>query len=158
MAPKNAPVPPPESLGKAGKRFWKSTLETYAMTDAHHLRLLENAGLCLDRATAAQAVIALEGITCHNSRGEVREHPAVNTERQSFQVFRQTVRELGLDVEPPEARGHRRGEPELESCRPSNEGHVVNAVNGTVATCGNYVPITITSAMPGAAASTTTTH
>ena len=44
--------------------------------------------------------IAKEGIVCKNRFGEVREHPACNTERQAMQVFRQTVREMGLDVEP----------------------------------------------------------
>jgi len=105
MSPKSTAILPPESLGKAGKRFWKQTVEAYELADAHHLRLLENAALCLDRAVSARERIDAEGVTTTNRFGELREHPACNTERQAMQVFRQTVRELGLDVEPAPMRG-----------------------------------------------------
>lgn len=92
------PPPAPEALGKAGKKFWKAVLGEYELSDQHHLRLLENAAMLLDRAAAAREIIATAGITTLNQRGEVKEHPAVNTERQSISLFRQCVRELGLDV------------------------------------------------------------
>jgi phage terminase small subunit len=89
---------PPDGLQKPGKRFWNQTLLAYLIEDPHHLRLLENACRCLDRAEQARTVIAKAGILIVNRFKELRENPACNTERQAMQVFRQTVRELGLDV------------------------------------------------------------
>lgn len=112
--PKLAQVPKspaaPASLDEAGKRFWNETLAVYDLADPHHLRLLENCCLQLDRAAVARDTIATEGITCENRFGEVREHPAVHIERAAAQLFRQTVRELGLDLEdaPIAPRGPRR--------------------------------------------------
>ena len=99
MAPKPRTPKPPEGLGKPGKRFWNSTLENFVIQDAHHLTLLANACRCLDRAEQARAVIAKAGILIFNRFKELRENPACNTERMAMQVFRQTIRELGLDVE-----------------------------------------------------------
>jgi P27 family predicted phage terminase small subunit len=105
--PKNAK--PPASLGRFGRKFWVETLGTYEILDAHHLQLLENASLCLDRAASARDAIKAEGVTVKNRFGEVVAHPAANIERQSMTVFRQNLRELGLDIEAPsEVRGPRR--------------------------------------------------
>ena len=100
MSPTKPSQKPPNSLGRHGKLFWKSVTEVYVISDGHHLKLLEHAALCIDRAVAAREAIAKEGITCKNRFGELREHPAMNTERQAMQVHRQLIRELGLDVEP----------------------------------------------------------
>jgi P27 family predicted phage terminase small subunit len=110
MAPAKSTTKPPKSLGKTGRKFWESVLAAYALEDEHHCRLLENAALCLDRAAAAREQIKKDGITCTNRFGELREHPAANTERQSMTLFRQHVRELGLDLTdgPVEVRGPRR--------------------------------------------------
>lgn len=106
---KKQPNPPP-SLGKCGRKFWAETLAVYDLEDAHHLRLLENAARCLDRAAEARVQIDKLGIVVNNRFGEARENPACNTERQSMQVFRQAIRELGLDLDdgPVEVRGPRR--------------------------------------------------
>jgi phage terminase small subunit len=107
MAPKTnskTTPKPPDGLEKRGKRFWTQTLETYVIDDPHHLRLLENACRCLDRAEQARTVIAKAGILIVNRFKELRENPACNTERQAMQVFRQTIRELGLDVEQSSVR------------------------------------------------------
>ncbi len=101
---------PPTSLGKAGREFWRSVLAAYVLEEGHHLRLLENAALCLDRAAAARVQLATDGIVTKNRFGEVVAHPAANIERQSMTLFRQNLRELGLDVDgsPAELRGPRR--------------------------------------------------
>lgn len=101
--PKSPTPKAPATLGTVGKQFWNNVVADYDLQDGHHLRLLENACLCLDRATAAGREIRKHGITTKNRFGELRENPAVNTERQSMQVFRQTIRELGLDVDPASA-------------------------------------------------------
>jgi P27 family predicted phage terminase small subunit len=111
MTPTKITPKPPKSLGKTGRQFWQSVLESYLLEDAHHLRLLENACTSLDRAAAARDAIAADGVTTKNRFGEIVAHPAVNIERQSMNAFRQNVRELGLDLEsgPVEAaRGPRR--------------------------------------------------
>lgn len=101
---------PPKSLAKAGRKFWESVLEAYALEDEHHFRLLENCGLALDRAAQAREQITKDGITVKNRFGETVAHPACNIERQSMSLFKSTVRELGLDLEtgPAEVRGPRR--------------------------------------------------
>jgi P27 family predicted phage terminase small subunit len=109
MSPTKPTSKAPTSLAKSGRKFWESTMSTYGIEDAHHLALLTNACRCLDRAEEARLAIAKDGITIKNRFDEIREHPACNTERQSMSIFRQTVRELGLDIEPASAaRGPRR--------------------------------------------------
>src|SRR4051812_31823165 len=108
MSPSKQAQTAPKTLGKHGKKLWEQTLATYDLVDAHHLRLLEAAAICLDRADAAREVIEAQGITTVNSRNEVKEHPAVGIERQAFSTFRGLIRELGLDIEPAEVRGPRR--------------------------------------------------
>ena len=101
--PKPSTPKPPAALGAVGKRFWTQVTDDYLLEDAHHLRLLENAGICLDRATAAAKEIKKHGVTTTNRFNEVKENPAANVERQYLQIFRQSVRELGLDVDPASA-------------------------------------------------------
>jgi hypothetical protein len=95
---KNNPKPP-KSLGKAGRKFWEMVLATYALEDEHHFRLLENAAICLDRAGQAREAITTDGVTVKNRFKETIAHPAANIERQSMNLFRQNVRELGLDID-----------------------------------------------------------
>jgi phage terminase small subunit len=101
---------PPKSLGKQGRAFWVATTESYSLEDSHHLRLLENAGVALDRAASAREQLVRDGVTVKNRFGEIVAHPAANIERQSMNAFRQNIRELGLDLSdgPVEVRGPRR--------------------------------------------------
>ena len=99
---------PPETLGKAGKKFWRSVLEDYVVDETHHLRLLEIAATSLDRAEAAREKIEAEGVTIANRFKEIVAHPACNIERQAMAQFRASLRELALDCEvPSEVRGPR---------------------------------------------------
>jgi phage terminase small subunit len=72
--------------------------------EGHHHDLLASACLQLDRAAAAAAVIAIEGVTTKDRFGQTREHPAVTTERNAHLAFCRLQRELGLDVEPAASR------------------------------------------------------
>lgn len=95
---KTAPTPP-EFLGKTGRNFWFKVHGDYVLQDAHHLRLLANACRALDVIEAAREQVKADGLVVKNRFGELREHPSANTERQSMQLFRQTIRELGLDIQ-----------------------------------------------------------
>src|SRR5262245_12587858 len=101
---------PPAALGRAGRKFWAAVLDNYVLEAEHHFRILESAALCLYLITVAREAIAKDGITVQNRFGETVAHPACNIERQSINLFRQNVRELGLDIEggPVEVRGPRR--------------------------------------------------
>jgi len=95
-----------------GRAFWGKVFEVFELTDAHHLAILANCCRSLDVAETARERITKDGITVTNSRGELREHPACGTERQAMTIFRQNVRELGLDLSDgpiPEVRSPRRG-------------------------------------------------
>ena len=95
----------PANLGLAGKRFWDSTTAEFDFREAHHLALLENCCRFLDRAATAREIIDKEGTTITNHRGEVKEHPACHTERQSMAAFRGQLKALELDKpQPPQVR------------------------------------------------------
>ncbi len=51
----------PKTLGKAGKKFWKTVLEEFTLSDAHDLERLQMACSCLDSINAAQGQIEQDG-------------------------------------------------------------------------------------------------
>ena len=78
--------------------FWFKVHADYVLQDAHHLKLLANACRALDVIEAASEEVKAKGLLIKNRFDEWRENPAANTERQTMHLFRQTVRELGLDL------------------------------------------------------------
>ncbi|HEX3998961.1 MAG TPA: hypothetical protein VHX65_10450 [Pirellulales bacterium] len=107
--PKTARPKSPAVLEKAGKAFWRAVNDEFSIESDHQLRLLEHAARMLDLAAAAREIIARDGLLVPGKTGATRENPAAASERQSMNAFRLTVRELGLDIEPPaEHRGPRR--------------------------------------------------
>jgi P27 family predicted phage terminase small subunit len=102
--PKQRKIPlPPRTLGDEGKAYWKKIQSEFDVEE-HHFDLLEAACVQLDRASAARAVIAVEGITAKDRFGQPKEHPAVSVERNAALSFLRLQRELGLDIAPPESR------------------------------------------------------
>lgn len=101
--------PAPKALAKPGKAFWKAINDEFSIESGHQLRLLEHAARMLDLAAQAREIIARDGLLVPGKGDLLRENPAAASERQSMNSFRLTVRELGLDIEPPtEHRGPRR--------------------------------------------------
>jgi P27 family predicted phage terminase small subunit len=95
---------PPKSLGADGRAYWRKIMSDFVVED-HHLDLLRACCEQLDRAAAARAVIAEKGVTTEDRFGQVRTHPAVDSERAAHLAFCRLQRELGLDVLPPSSRG-----------------------------------------------------
>lgn len=105
---------PPAHLSDDAKSWWRSVVSDYAL-EAHHVRLLRLAAEAWDRAQQAREILAAEGVTFRNDRGNVVVHPAVGIERDARTAFARLVRELDLDTEapatdrrPPSLRSNRR--------------------------------------------------
>lgn len=88
----------PRTLHKPGRKFWKDTHARLVIEEPHHLRLLEQAGICLDRIDEAYAQIEQDGPCVRDRFNQLREHPAMKSERDNKVLFVRILRELGLDV------------------------------------------------------------
>jgi P27 family predicted phage terminase small subunit len=92
----NKALRPPKHLSKPARSWWKSAQKHYEMGE-HHLLLLTAAGEAWDRLQQARRILASEGITFRDDRGNVRAHPAVAIERDARTGFARIVRELAFD-------------------------------------------------------------
>lgn len=101
----DSPVP----LGAHGTAFWDRVTSEFEIEE-HHLDLLASACQQLDRAAAAAAVIASEGVTTKDRFSQVKTHLAVDAERNAHLAFCRLQRELGLDIAPPASRPNARPE------------------------------------------------
>ena len=93
-----AVVEPPVSLGKAGRKLWRSVTSQYDIRDAGGLAILEDACLGRDRSTEYRAVIDQEGATIRTKSG-IKEHPLVKFELAERAFTCRQLQRLGLDVE-----------------------------------------------------------
>jgi P27 family predicted phage terminase small subunit len=71
-------------------------LETFELEE-HHIKLLQLACEAWDRAQGARAVVAKQGLTVTNARGDVKAHPLIAVERDARTLFARLIRELDLD-------------------------------------------------------------
>lgn len=94
---------PPSNLKAKGRRFWTSVLKDYSLDECHDLERLHQAAMCLDEIEAAEAVKKSQGLYVQDRFGQVREHPAQKTIRDSRTLFLRCVRELGLDIQTLES-------------------------------------------------------
>jgi len=99
---------PPKHLGKHGRDFWRGVLSDYDFTDTHEFSILTEASGCLDRIAEARAEIANAGSYFTERWGQPKQHPAHSVERDNRTLFARLVRELNLDITPPETRPPRR--------------------------------------------------
>lgn len=106
---------PPDHLSSATTAWWKAVHQEFDL-DPHHVHLLRLACEALDRAEGARAILATEGVTFRDDRGNPRAHPAVAIERDARIAFARLLRELDLDTElpsgsrrPPALASNRRG-------------------------------------------------
>ena len=91
----------PKHLQKEGGNFWESVLSDFNIIDGHHLKLLENACVCLDRMAQARRHIRKHGGFYKDRFGTPKENPAHKTERDNKILFARLLRELNLDISPP---------------------------------------------------------
>jgi P27 family predicted phage terminase small subunit len=95
--------PAPRHLSSRAKAFWRTVLDGHIL-EPFQLELLRRACEQLDRADQARAVLEREGLTTLDRFGQPKEHPAVAIERQAHLAIARLLRELNLDVSPPDSR------------------------------------------------------
>ncbi len=92
----------PAHLEPATKTWWLSVVATFYL-EPHHVRLLTLPGQAWDRGEQARLALKLNGLTYLDRAGLPRARPEVAIERDSRLAFARLIRELGLDVDAPEA-------------------------------------------------------
>jgi P27 family predicted phage terminase small subunit len=90
---------PPDHLSPAMQQWWRQVMADYEL-EPHHLHVLEAACDAWDRMVQARTVLAREGLTVTTKSG-VKQHPAINVERDSRLGFARLLRELDLDCPTP---------------------------------------------------------
>ena len=100
---KQQPPPTPAHLSRRAREFWHRVSRAYVL-EPQQLELLRRCCEQLDRADLAGALIRLQGLTTLDRFGQPRENPAVGIERQASLALSRLLRELNLDVAPPDAR------------------------------------------------------
>ena len=98
---------PPEHLHLTTQRWFVDVAESYEL-EPHHIRLLTLAAEAWDRGQQARAILAKHGLTYQDRFGAPRARPEISVERDCRLGFARILRELALDVEPPESRIPRR--------------------------------------------------
>jgi phage terminase small subunit len=88
---------PPGHLRPSTKVFWTWLNGEYELEPPHENLLLLGCE-ALDRAAQAREILASEGLTVRDDRGNSRPHPLLAAERNSQIVYARMLRELGLDA------------------------------------------------------------
>jgi len=94
----------PSHLEKAGKSFWRRIMAEFAVQDPHHLELLTQACRCLDRIEQARSEVATAGAYYQDRFFQPKPHPGLAVERDQRVLFCRLLREMALDIAPPESR------------------------------------------------------
>lgn len=100
---------PPRDLRLDTRRWWKEIVEGYEL-ESSHLRLLTLCARAWDRGEQARQVLRTAGLTFVDGHGVRRARPEVIIERNAWIAFSRLLRELRLDVSPPDDRPRRLGE------------------------------------------------
>ena len=93
---------PPSHLREATQAWWSSVVADYAL-DEHHLKLLQSACECWDRAQLCRELLRRHGLTYEDRFKQPRARPEAAIERDARTQFVRCLRELALDIEGPEA-------------------------------------------------------
>lgn len=99
-------MPPkaPKHLKPSTKKWYRQILEDYEL-ESHHIKILTLAAEAWDRCQQAREILDKEGLTYIDRFGQPRARPEVAVERDSRIAFARLVRELCLDIDPPEEPG-----------------------------------------------------
>jgi phage terminase small subunit len=92
----------PAHLRAATRRWWADVVAEWQL-DEHHVRLLTLAGEAWDANQQAGEALRRDGFTYVDRFNVPRPRPEVAIARDSKIAFARLVRELGLDVEAPNA-------------------------------------------------------
>ena len=93
----------PQHLASDTRQWWRAVVAEYVLED-HHVRLLTLAAETWDRCQQAREILDREGLTYTDRFGQPRARPENAVERDSRIAFARLLRELDLDVDPPEER------------------------------------------------------
>ncbi len=111
----------PPHLANETREWWVAVATEYQL-ESHHRRLLTLACESWDRGVQAREALAANGTTYTDRWGQPRARPEVAIERDARIGFARLVRELALDIEPPDDTGR---PPRIENGvgrRPSSPG------------------------------------
>jgi phage terminase small subunit len=100
LKPKSTAEKPPKHLRKATADWWAEVLSDYDL-DSHHIRLLTKACEAFDRSEQAREALLTHGLTFEDRFGAPHARPECAIERDSRLAFARRVREIKLDVSPP---------------------------------------------------------
>ncbi|MDY6987711.1 MAG: hypothetical protein SWQ30_06595 [Thermodesulfobacteriota bacterium] len=90
----------PQYLKADGKAFFAGVTAEYLIKDTHHIELLTQAAVCVDRISEARRKIQKDGAFVTDRWGKPRLHPGHKVEKDNKSLFLRIVRDLGLDIEP----------------------------------------------------------
>jgi phage terminase small subunit len=90
-------------------RAWFAQVCTEFVLEPHHLRLLQLACESWDRAEQAKEALKKNGLTFVDRFSQPHARPEVAIERDARISFARLLRELALDIAPPDSRPPRRG-------------------------------------------------
>ena len=93
-----------DHLTEEAKELYDQTKKDYELEN-HHLKILKAACESMDRMNQAREILNEKGLTMQDRFGQEKSRPEVAIERDSRGQFAKLIRELGLDLEPPEEPG-----------------------------------------------------
>lgn len=92
----------PKHLKAATRKWFESVISDYEL-EPHHLRLLQLAAESWDRCEQSRVILAKHGLTFNDRFDQPKARPEVAIERDSRIAYARLLRELGLDLESPDA-------------------------------------------------------
>src|SRR5262245_51917633 len=92
---------PPRHLSDESRAWFAHVTKEFDL-ESHHLKLLQAAAECWDRASEARTLLKEQGLVFTDRHGHLRPNPATVIERDNKTLFARLVRELGLDVVDPD--------------------------------------------------------
>ena len=93
-------TPPPDHLQPATKAWWTAVIAHFDL-QPHQLRTLQAAAESWDRKEQAREALTVHGLVYTDGKGMVRARPEVAIERDGRVAYLRSLRELNLEVEPP---------------------------------------------------------
>ena len=91
----------PKHLSTEARRWWDRIAGEYDLGEDHGPLLLQTALEAFDRMRGCQKQIAKDGPMLPDRFGQLKAHPLLAAERDSRAQMMQAIKQLGLDIEPP---------------------------------------------------------
>ena len=90
----------PKTLSVEAKRWWKSILQEFDISDRAGMLLLQTCLEAFTRMRQAQGLLDAEGLTVVDRYGQHKQHPAAAIERDQRAQMLASLKALNLDVMP----------------------------------------------------------